>query len=286
MIKASTNIVLHRHDKKPILIDCYINTEKEAQPLIVFCHGYKGYKDWGAWSLMAIEFAKAGYAFVKFNFSHNGGTMEQPFDFPDLEAFGQNNYSKELDDLGDLIDWTVGRYKDDTHVNTDRIILIGHSRGGGIVILKAVEDPRITKVITLAGVSDYKVRFPKGEAFIKWKKDGVYFIKNGRTLQDMPHYFQYYNDFIENKDRLTISKAAKALTCPLLIIHGTEDEAVLGKEAEQIHNWSKTSELHWIVNANHVFGMKQPWELAELPEQMIELLQICLNFLNKQTHED
>ena len=44
-------------------------------------------------------FAASGIAVLKFNFSHNGGTVEQPIDFPDLEAFGHNNYTKELDDL-------------------------------------------------------------------------------------------------------------------------------------------------------------------------------------------
>ncbi|WP_435524823.1 hypothetical protein [Chryseobacterium indoltheticum] len=39
---------------------------------------------------------------VKFNFSHNGTTVEDPENFADLEAFGNNNYSKELSDLGVL----------------------------------------------------------------------------------------------------------------------------------------------------------------------------------------
>ena len=61
----------------------------DSNPLIIFCHGYKGFKDWGAWNLMAEAFAKIGFCFIKFNFSHNGGTIEQPIDFPDLEAFWQ-----------------------------------------------------------------------------------------------------------------------------------------------------------------------------------------------------
>ena len=28
---------------------------------------------------------------------------------------------------------------------------------------------------------------------------GVYYVKNSRTNQDMPHKFQFYKDFIENK---------------------------------------------------------------------------------------
>ena len=49
---------------------------------------------------MADRFADAGFVFVKFNLSHNGTTIEHPIDFVDLEAFGNNNFAKELDDLG------------------------------------------------------------------------------------------------------------------------------------------------------------------------------------------
>ena len=38
---------------------------------------------------MAEAFAKAGYFFVKFNFSHNGTTIDDPDNFGDLEAFGK-----------------------------------------------------------------------------------------------------------------------------------------------------------------------------------------------------
>lgn len=279
MIESHLNTIYERPGQKPLLIDSYVNSEMDQQPLIIFCHGYKGYKDWGAWSLMAMEFVKAGFAFVKFNFSHNGGTMDNPIDFPDLEAFGQNNYSKELNDLGDIIDWCIKRFQHDPQVNTEDLTLMGHSRGGGIVVLKGAEDNRIKRIITLAGVSDYKMRFPQGEAFKNWKKEGVYYIKNGRTLQDMPHYFQFYEDFMANEDRLTISKATRALNCPFLIIHGTKDEAVKPFEAERLHQWSAHSELFWIEGANHVFGMKQPWEEVGLPDDMQLLVNRSLGFI-------
>ena len=102
------NFVLNRTIKKPIVIDVYSSHKNKPAPVIIFCHGYKGFKDWGAWSLMAEQFAIEGFHFIKFNFSHNGGTMDTPIDFPDLEAFGQNNYSKELEDLKALIDKIEG----------------------------------------------------------------------------------------------------------------------------------------------------------------------------------
>lgn len=90
--------------------------------------GYKGFKDWGCWHLTAEAFAKASFCFVKFNFSHNGGTIEEPIDFPDLEAFGNNNFTKELDDLESVIDWvTNSDFKNITSISTNDITLIGHS---------------------------------------------------------------------------------------------------------------------------------------------------------------
>ena len=280
MIKTTTNIILKRAAKKPLLIDSCVADTKKNQPLIIFCHGYKGYKDWGGWSLMANAFAKSGFAFVKFNFSHNGGTIKQPIDFPDLEAFGHNNYSKELDDLGDIINWCISRFKDNENVDTNHLCLIGHSRGGGIVLLKAAEDSRIKQVVSLAGVSDYKSRFPTGSAFKHWKSTGVYYIKNGRTLQDMPHYFQYYEDFVANEERLSISKAAMSIKCPYLIVHGTADEAVKHEEAERLHSWCRHSQLLWLEGANHVFGMKQPWKEPQLPKEMVLVLEACYRFLS------
>ena len=110
------NHVYHRAGKKPILLDYYIPLNGNKCPIIIFAHGYKGFKDWGAWSLMGKEFTKAGLCFIKFNFSHNGGTVDQPIDFPDLEAFGTNNYSKELDDLGDVMDWIISNLKNEKTV--------------------------------------------------------------------------------------------------------------------------------------------------------------------------
>ena len=90
------NTVIEKAGYKSILLDFFYNSGKKKMPLVIFCHGYKGYKDWGAWDLVAERFAEEGYFFLKFNFSHNGGTVQNPIDFPDLEAFAQNNFSYGL----------------------------------------------------------------------------------------------------------------------------------------------------------------------------------------------
>ncbi|WP_179348519.1 alpha/beta hydrolase family protein [Winogradskyella pacifica] len=253
------NIILERDGKKPILIDAFYSEDKTNQPIIIFCHGYKGFKDWGAWNLMAEAFAKAGFCFIKFNFSHNGGTMENPIDFPDLEAFGNNNYTKELDDLEAVMTWSQNRFESNLKINTNAICLIGHSRGGGIAILKASEDQRVTKLITLASVSNFENRFGTEEVIQKWKEDGVKYVVNGRTKQQMPHYYQFFEDFKAHEKSLNIESATKQIDIPILIIHGDNDTAVNINEAYSIYEWSRNSKLEIITGADHVFNTKHPW---------------------------
>jgi pimeloyl-ACP methyl ester carboxylesterase len=273
------NRIIHSKDKKPILYDVYYKETEKPQPIVIFCHGYKGFKDWGAWHLLAEAFAKAGFCFVKFNFSHNGGTMENPIDFPDLEAFAENNFSLELDDL-DRVLKEIEKGNDNFPKKISTISLIGHSRGGGIVLIKAEEDTRISKVVTWASVSDFKARFQESTTeFEMWKETGVAYVENSRTKQMMPNNFQFYEDFKNYENRLTISRAVKNLTIPLLVIHGSDDPTVSVKEAKAIHSWNPKSELLIIPGADHVFNAKHPWEEAALPNQLKTVVERTIEFL-------
>ena len=108
-MKVTKNIILDEKGLKPILVDLFYKDSTIKMPLVIFCHGYKGFKDWGAWDLVAKEFAKNDFFFLKFNFSHNGGTVDDPIDFPDLEAFGNNNFSHELNDIERVINFTFSK---------------------------------------------------------------------------------------------------------------------------------------------------------------------------------
>ena len=279
-MRCLTNKTIPGPNGRPIVYDLYYESEAFKAPVIVFCHGYKGFKDWGAWSLFAKAFASTGYAFLKFNFSHNGGTASNPIDFPDLQAFAQNNYTKEIQDLEAVVHWLKGSLQNYSALDSGKIILMGHSRGAGIATICASENLQIYKLITLAGVSDYSSRFPAREALSAWAKSGVYHVKNGRTQQQMPHHFQFYKDFIANQDRLTISKAAKKLKIPHLIIHGGADNSVDISEAKALQVWSPYCSLCIIDNANHVFGAKHPWNQAEMPTDLQRVYTKTIDFIN------
>ena len=278
MINKKTNVIVGKHERS-ILIDMTYASNDVNKPIIIFCHGYKGFKDWGAWNLMANAFAVAGFYFIKFNFSHNGGSIEQPIDFPDLDAFGNNNYTKELDDLESVIDWVFKNNAIKDQGNTNNMSIIGHSRGGGIVSIKAEENPRIKSVISIAGVCDFSKRAATLGDLESWKKDGVKYVLNGRTKQQMPHYYQFYEDFVKNEARLTIKRAVSNLKIPHLIIHGNADTNVFIEEAENLHKWNPESKLEIIEGANHVFSASHPWEENHLPVHLEKVVLVIQSFL-------
>ena len=280
MVIEKKNTVIEGQHQRPIVLDVFYNDAVSKAPLIIFCHGYKGFKDWGAWNLLSKTFAASGIAVLKFNFSYNGGTVHHPIDFPDLEAFGHNNYIKELDDLETVLDWVETTYAQHSNIDPSNITLVGHSRGGGIVALKAAEDSRVKKLVSLAGVSDFKSRFPKGADLQAWKEDGVRFVMNGRTKQQMPHYYQFYENFMANVSRLTIQTAVRDLRVPYLIIHGDADTSVGLKEALTLHKWQPESQLVVLEGANHVFGSHHPWDFNGLTPYLQQIHSKITHFIN------
>jgi pimeloyl-ACP methyl ester carboxylesterase len=274
------NLILPQKESKPVVFDVFYNKTEQPKPLVIFCHGYKGFKDWGSWDLVADAFKEANLFFVKFNFSHNGGTNTNPIDFPDLEAFAENNYTKELDDLETVLNYFLSEnnnYKNE--IDTNNVTVIGHSRGGGISILKASEDSRITNLITWASVCDFEKRTATIGDLSEWKKEGVKYVLNGRTKQQMPHNYQFYENFIANQVRLNIENAEKNLKIPHLIIHAKDDPSVKYIEAETLYLWNKNAELLPIENSDHVFSAKHPWLENKMPLALETVVKKSVKFI-------
>ena len=274
------NIVLEKEGNKPILVDFFYNSNNNKMPVIIFCHGYKGYKDWGAWNLVAKEFANNNFFFLKFNFSHNGGTVENPIDFPDLNAFGNNNFTHELNDIERVLSFMSENTEFSKNIDLTNIFLIGHSRGGGLCAIKASENKQIKGLITWAGVSNFKIRFNEGsQEFKEWKDKGVKYVENKRTKQQMPHFFQFYLDFKENEKRFNIQSAVQSLKIPFLVIHGDNDKSVLQNEGRDLHSWNKNSKFFSLKNGTHTFSSMHPWQELKLPKELQSVTETSINFI-------
>lgn len=97
----------------------------------------------------------------------------------------------------------------------------------------------------------------------------------------MPVYWQLYENYFANLNRLFVPDAVKNLEIPLLIIHGTEDETVPYTNALDMHSWNKKSELFLIDHGNHNFGGKHPWLEEALPEDLADACEATIEFFKR-----
>lgn len=274
---------IEREEKKPIHVSLHLPVAgKERIPVLMFLHGFKGFKDWGHFPLMCEMISRSGFAVLRFNFSHNGTTAEHPQVFTDLDTFGKNTFSKELDDTLDVVEDIWWRIASNYHVNPERLGIIGHSRGGAIALLAALQEPRIKAACTWASVSDLEKRVnPSEEMLAKWYSEGVMYTHNARTGQDMPLYYSLREDFYAHKSKLDLPVLSARMNKPVMLIHGTEDTSVHISESEQLQNWIPYAELKRIIGADHTFGGKHPWTQQELPEHSLQVIKETVSFFRK-----
>lgn len=238
---------------------------------IIFVHGFKGFKDWGAHHLTAKYFAEKGYRFIKFNLSHSGVTSDKPTEVSDMEAFASNTLSYELRDVETVIDYAAHTYI------AQPIYLIGHSRGGGIAILEAAKNTLIKKVVTWSAIDNLSSLWKK-EQEADWRKTGTIYVENARTKEKMPLYKVLLEDFEAHLEEYDMLKAAKNVKIPWLILHGDQDVNVDFSVAQRLAQAQPAATLQKIEDANHVYGASHPYTGNQLPPQLEEVCNKTLNF--------
>lgn len=268
---------LNGSDGKLIIGDITFDDKNPNTPIVLFVHGFKGFKDWGAHHLVARYFAANGYRYIKFNLSHSGVPAENPTDVSDLDAFANNTFSKELFDLNAVLDYIEKAYGKETEVN-----LIGHSRGGGLTIIEAANDLRIKKLITWSAISSFNSLWKK-EQEAEWKKSGKIQVTNARTKEQMPLNVTLLEDFEKNAETLNIVEAAKRIHIPWLIVHGDDDVNVPFEYAQQLADANPGSRIIKIEGANHVYGASHPFEKETLPPHLFKVCEKCLLFLGEES---
>jgi pimeloyl-ACP methyl ester carboxylesterase len=275
MMITQSNFSLSGADGKLIIGDITFDEKNPNTPIILFVHGFKGFKDWGAHNLVARYFASNGYRYIKFNLSHSGVPVDDPKDVTDMDAFASNTVSKELFDLNAVLDFIEKAYGAATKVN-----LIGHSRGGGLSIIEASNDLRINKLITWSAIADFNSLWKK-EQEAEWKKNGKIFVTNARTKEQMPLNVALLEDLEENAAALNILNAAKRVNIPWLIIHGNDDVNVPFETAQTLSEANPNSRLVKIKGANHVYGATQPYTNETLPPLLFKVCEKVITFINE-----
>lgn len=245
----------------------------EPTSAVLVAHGFKGFKDWGFFPYLCDRLAADGHLVVSFNFSLNGVGPEL-VEFTDLDAFGRNTVSREVDDVLWMLkrlragDWSGGQPPGSGGGQPPESVgLMGHSRGGGVAVVAAAEaGEAVSALATWAGISTFQ-RWTD-EHRREWETRGVAYVANARTGQQMPLYKTLWDDLQSNAERLDVLSAAARTQAPWLVVQGREDPVVAEAEARALSDAGRAAELMVVDGAGHTFEAVHP--LQEPPPPALE----------------
>ena len=211
-----------------------------SQNLVVLGHGVTGNKDRPFLVALAEALSASGRAVLRFSFSGNGTSGGR---------FVDSNISKEVEDLGSVLDATTQR----------QVCYIGHSMGGAVGVSRASQDSRIRCLISLAGMVH--------TADFAQREFGMVTPDHGNMWDDpnCPLSSTYMNDL---KSIGTLVDKGSAIRVPWLLVHGSEDDVVPIQDSKDILSRasSASTQLVEIAGSNHVFANEHTAKLVAVVE--------------------
>ncbi|MBI2793066.1 MAG: alpha/beta hydrolase [Ignavibacteria bacterium] len=262
MILPEENIVILNRHGREIHTTVTMPTDSETA-LVVFLHGFKGFRNWGFFPFAAQHLANAGFICVRIDMSLNGmrGTNT---DVVDPDEFANNTISLELSDVGETIAAFLNQ-RAYAHVRkqwNNTLHFVGHSRGGAVAHVVAREllnrsDVLLSRCVVWNSVG--KVMRWSDRQIKAWRDAGFMTVENTRTQQQLKINVSFLEDIIENHDRFSMLHAAHDLEHLMLYIHSETDLTVPLSEIQELLSLSGSkARLEVMPGSTHTFGMMHP----------------------------
>lgn len=244
-------------------------------PVVLVAHGFKGFRRWGFFPWLCEELARAGIAAIGFDMSHNGvGRGDEAEDFTRLDLFEQNRVSYELQDIDALVsDLGNGVLPRAERLDAERVGLLGHSRGGAAVLLRARAE-RVRAVVTWASVATTAY---SADAMAAFRDVGSWDVLNGRTGQLMRVGPGAFEDIDPMPPEHDLDRAVASLEVPTLFVHGAADPSVPASASRHLFDLAgERGRLALIEGADHVMNARHPFA-GKTPE-LDEATRLSIDF--------
>ncbi|MEZ5332240.1 MAG: alpha/beta fold hydrolase [Thermoanaerobaculia bacterium] len=240
-------------------------------PVVVICHGFKGFMEWGFFPPLAELLAARGFTVVRFNLSGSG--MRPGEDrVRDEAAFRHATIGRDVEDQTAVLRAVLEGRLAAGRVDTGRVGLLGHSRGGGTTLLLAASElgrEHTRALVTWSAVGTFD-RFGAEEKRA-WRGAGEAPVVNSRTGQTLLVSSEVLDDIETRADAYDLAAAAGRRQAPWLIVHGSADETVPVAEGRALAAAAaEPVDLHVVEGASHTFGAQHPF--AGPTPQLIEAM--------------
>lgn len=223
------------------------------KPVVVICHSFMAFKDWGFFPFVAKRFAEWGFVSVIFNFSGNGVKGDEDR-ITGFDSFEKNTFLLEVDDLKTVIDSIWNGEIGGGVIDRSNIILLGHSRGGGVAILEASNDERVKALVSWSTIGTF-FRWTEHQKKI-WRANGFLPLAKDTTASPLRLGIDLLLELEHKKDELDLLGAAAKIKIPWLLIHGKTDKTVPASEAGMLFSaaGNTKTELLLLDHVGHLYN--------------------------------
>lgn len=223
-----------------------------SREVVVLCHGFRSTKDDQIMLKLIDALTTQGISAFHFDFSGNGESEGE---------FEYGNYRKEVEDLHAVTQYLSKGY--------DVCAILGHSKGGGVVLLYASLYHDIPTVINVSGrlVMERGIEDRIGKEFMqRIKKDGFIDVKNRSGQVE----YRVTEESLMERLNTDMRAAARSIDnkCRVLTVHGSADEIIPVEDALEFAKLIPNHKLHIVEGANHCYTAHQD-----------ELSSVVLDFL-------
>ncbi|XP_058073880.1 uncharacterized protein LOC131222731 isoform X1 [Magnolia sinica] len=234
--------------------------ETGSRELVVICHGFQSSKEGKTIASVAAALTREGISTFRFDFSGNGESEG---------SFQYGNYREEADDLHAVVLYFSG-------IKREISAIIGHSKGGNVVVLYASMYHDVPMVVNVSGRFNLErgIEDRLGKDFMqRIKNDGFIDVKDEAGNVE----FRVTEESL--MDRLNTDMRAACLSidkdCRVLTVHGSEDEIIPVEDASEFAKLIPNHKLHILEGANHGYNSHRD-----------ELASIVLDFLRESVKQD
>ena len=211
--------------------------DRDSRHLVIIGHGVTGHKDRPFLVALAEGLAAAGVHALRHSWSGNGDSDG---------AFAESNITKEVADLGSLIDAVSEAGYTVTYA--------GHSMGGAVGVRRAARDQRIQFLISLAGIVHTR-EFAESAFGHLTPGEGLMFDKPDLILPPA-----YMDDL---RGIGSVVNEAAEVTVPWLFVHGTDDDLVPIQHSRDAYARARSpKQFTELPGADHIFE-------PDLTDQMV-----------------
>ncbi|ESQ45815.1 hypothetical protein EUTSA_v10010563mg [Eutrema salsugineum] len=229
--------------------------ETGSREIVVLCHGFRSNKNNQIMNNVAAAIEKEGISAFRFDFSGNGESEG---------SFYYGNYNHEADDLHSVIQYF-------SSLNRVVPIILGHSKGGDVVLLYASKYHDIRNVINLSGRYDLKKGVVErlGEDFLaKIKQQGFIDVKDGKSG------YRVTEESLMERLNTDMHEACLKIDkeCRVLTVHGSDDEVIPVEDAKEFAKIIPNHKLEIVEGADHCYTKHQ----SELVSTVMEFIKTVI----------